>query len=218
MSIDRKASLIQAAAGALVLTLLIQPAFALGYASVVWLLFLPLPVFFAMGPNPRNLPGMAASFVAGQLWCWLHLSAMDVLAGVLPMPAAGMIVGVVVVFAMLAVHQVALARTVVGCVPALFMGFSLSFFVADLAPAGTPLLNPFVLTGMWAYGLVLCMALLLAGGAACRLILGSAWVPPHLARPDAVGEAGATGAEVEATDAEPAEADARPAPNEPVSV
>jgi hypothetical protein len=177
MGTDGKTRLIQAAVGAVVITLLMQPVFLIGYGIYVWLLILPLLLFFALGADPKVLPAMMVSFAAGQTWAALMGLGITALGGFLPPAVAGLVVPTLVIFAMLFLHEGSLARTVAGNIPALFMGLALTLFAVNVIPAGGPRLSPLHVFGFFVYGCVLCLALLGASVAACRAALGRDWTP-----------------------------------------
>lgn len=174
MSTFRRAKLIQAAFGALVLTLLMQPVMLLGYAPYVWVLFLPLLLFFALRADFKAIPSMVVCFIAGQLWAVVNGIVTGALSGILGATIGGLLATVVVIFLMLTTHENLLARTIFSNVPALFLGMALSFFVAMIEPE--PAITPFHLTGLYLYGIVLSVVLVLVGKVMCDLILGKTWM------------------------------------------
>ncbi|MEY9212863.1 DUF1097 family protein [Thermobifida halotolerans] len=175
MQLRVKAGLIQAAVAAVIIPLLIQPAFILGYTSYVWLLFMALPLFFLLGADLRALPSMLLSFAAGQLWAVLLGVATGALAGLLGPAAGGALAAVLVIFTMLTVHDTLLKSTFLGNVPAMFTGMALTSFVLDLTPAEAPALTPLHITAFFLYGTVIAVALAMVGGFLCSRVLGEDW-------------------------------------------
>ncbi len=173
MSIGRKARFIQAAFGAVLLTLLMQPLPLMGLGAYAWLLFLPLLLFFALGASLKLIPTMIASFIAGQLWALLNGLVMTALAHALGTSAAGIVAPVVIIFAMLTIHEDFLANTIVGTVPAVFLGMAESFFLTSIQP--NTQITPPHLTGLFLYGLVLAVGLVWGGSLGCRWLLGRSW-------------------------------------------
>ena len=177
MSTERKAKLVQAAVGAVALTALMQPVMLLGYQNFVWVLFLPLLLFFALGANPKVIAPMIVGFICGQLWGVVNGLLITGLDAFLPTALAGVLGAIVVIFGMLTVHENYAARTVFGNVPAVFMGMALMFFISSITPTEGPELNPFLLLGFWLYGIVLALALIFSGVAACKAVFGKDWTP-----------------------------------------
>ena len=81
MSIKRKALLIQAAGGSVVLALAMQPVFIMGYGCYVWILFTALILFFATGADFKKIPSIIASFACGLAWAALNGILMGALSG-----------------------------------------------------------------------------------------------------------------------------------------
>ncbi|MCC6099724.1 MAG: DUF1097 family protein [Olsenella sp.] len=169
MSDRRKIKLVQALTGAIVLTLLMQVMPVLGYASYIWMLFLPLLLFFALGADFKKIPSMVVGYVCGCLWAMVNALVMQLfsafgdnlfLSNVLPT--------IIVIFLILTTHENLLEGTIFGNVPSIFLGLSTSFFVFMLNVPLTPL----HLIGFFCYGLVLASALVLSGMAVCGAIFG----------------------------------------------
>lgn len=173
MSIKRKALLIQAAGGAVVLTLVMQPVFMLGYGSYVWILFTALILFFAMGADLKKIPSTIVSFACGLAWGALNGVLMEALSGA-PMWVSGILLTMVMIFSMLTVHENLLRDTIVGNVPGLFMGFALTFYMASVQTL-TPTINQLHLFVFFIYGMVMSVLLVKVGGFLCTKILGNDW-------------------------------------------
>lgn len=174
MSIKRKALLIQAAFGAVVLTLLMQPMVILGYQSYNWLLFVVLLLFFAMSADFKKIPSMIVCFPIGALWALLNIKLMDAMAG-LPAVIPYVLLTIVVIFSILTVHENLLRDTIFGNVPALFLGLAETFFINSIVPANAPIITPIHLIIFFVYGLFMTSVLVLGGGALCNVFLGKEW-------------------------------------------
>lgn len=81
MSTKRKALLIQAAFGAVILTLLMQPMGMLGFQNYNWMLFIVLLLFFALGADFKKIPSMIICYGVGILWAMLNGILMGALSG-----------------------------------------------------------------------------------------------------------------------------------------
>ncbi|MNN22306.1 hypothetical protein D3C81_1356590 [compost metagenome] len=174
MSKKRKALLIQAAAGAVILTLLMQPMFMLGFEGYSWMLFLVLVLFFALGADFKKVPSMVICFTIGIGWAMLNGVLMGVLSG-LPAWVSGILLTMVIIFLILTVHENLLRDTIFGCVPALFLGLSETFFLFTLQPANAPAITPIHVFVFFLYGLLMTMALVLGGGLLCNIFVGKDW-------------------------------------------
>lgn len=174
MSIKRKALLIQAFFGAVVLTLLMQPFGALGFGNYNWMLFVVLLLFFAMGADMKKIPSMIICYGLGILWAVLNGILMGVMQG-LPLWIPNIALTIVIIFSILTVHENLLRGTIFGCIPALFLGLAETFFIFSIKPANAPAITPVHLFIFFLYGLVMTCALVLGGGALCTLFLGKDW-------------------------------------------
>lgn len=175
MEIRTKAGLIQAAVSAVVLAVLMQPAFILGYGDYVWLLFMALPLFFALGANVRGVWSLALCFAVGQGWALLLGFTIGALSGPLGQALGSITAGIVVIFPMLLVHATLLQRTFLGNVPALFTGMALTFFATNVVPPDGSTFTPLHVTGLFLYGLVLAVTIVVLGGRLCGVVLGKDW-------------------------------------------
>lgn len=181
MSIKRKALLIQAAFGAVILTLLMQPVGALGFGNYNWMLFIVLLLFFAMGADFKKIPSMVVCYGIGIGWALVNGVLMGVMKD-LPSWVSGIVLTIVVIFAILTVHENFLRDTIFGCIPALFLGLAETFFIFSIQPANAPAITPIHLFAFFIYGLIMTSALVLGGGALCTIILGKDW-PKHVYGP-----------------------------------
>jgi hypothetical protein len=174
MTIKRKALLIQAAFGAVVLTLLMQPVVALGYQNYNWMLFLVLILFFAMGADFKKIPSIIVCYPIGVCWGTLNVKLMDAMAG-LPPVIPYVLLTAVIIFALLTVHENLLRDTIFGNVAAIFLGFCETFFIFSIVPANAPAITQIHLVIFFFYGLLMTLALVVGGGALCNKFVGKDW-------------------------------------------
>lgn len=172
MRINRKVRLVQALYGSIILTLMMQPIAMLGYDSYIWMLFMPLLLFFAFGANFKIIPSMIVSYICGIAWALVNGVLIGVLGGILPATVVNIAAPVIVIFCILTVHENFLSKTIVGNVPALFMGLASTFFTFLISPANAPAITPIHLIGFFLYGILLSVVLAGGGFAVCSLIFG----------------------------------------------
>lgn len=167
-----KLRLVQACYGAIILSLLMTPIAIIGYAPYIWMLFLPLMLFFAFGADFKRIPSMIASYLCGIGWALLNGVILKTLGPVLDPNLLNMIAPMIIVFGVLTVHENFLGGTIVGNVPALFMGLATTFFTTSIIPANASPITSIHLVGFFLYGTL--MAVILAGGgfAICSKIFG----------------------------------------------
>lgn len=174
MSIKKKALLIQAAFGAVVLTLLMQPMGALGFGNYNWMLFVVLLLFFAMGADFKKIPSMIVCYPIGILWAMLNGILMGVLKDY-PAWVSNIGLTVVIIFSVLTIHENLLRDTILGNIPTLFLGLAETFFIFSIQPANAVAITPFHLYGFFLYGLLMTVVLVVGGGALCNVIIGKDW-------------------------------------------
>jgi hypothetical protein len=174
MSIKRKALLIQAAFGGIVLTLLMQPMVALGFGNYNWTLFIVLLLFFAMGADMKKIPSMIVCYPIGIAWAMVNGILMGVLKD-FPAWVPNVALTMVVIFCILTVHENLLRDTIFGNIPSLFLGLAETFFVFSIQPANAVAITPIHLYGFFLYGLVMTLVLVLGGGMLCNIFLGKEW-------------------------------------------
>lgn len=172
MSINRKVRLVQALYGAIVLGILMQPMAIIGYSGYLWMIFMPLLLFFAFGAQFKVIPSMVVSYVCGVVWAMLNGLLSGVLGGFLPATAVNLAAPIILVFCILTIHENFLAKTIVGNIPALFMGLASTFFTFLLTPSNAPAITPIHLIGFFLYGIVLSVVLAGGGFAVCSMIFG----------------------------------------------
>jgi hypothetical protein len=172
--IKRKALLIQAIFGGIILTLLMQPMVALGFGNYNWMLFIVLLLFFALGAQVKKIPSMIICYILGVGWA----IGNGVLIGLmkdLPAWIPNIALTMVIIFSILTVHENILRDTVFGNIPCLFLGLSETFFMFSIQPANALPITPLHLIGFFLYGLVLTVILVFGGGMLCNIILGKEW-------------------------------------------
>ncbi len=173
MTDRNKIKLVQAAVGAVALTLLMQVMGIVGFGQYTWMCFLPLLMFFAFGANFKMIPMMIISYAVGELWCIINGIVMGIFGS---FAGGNMILGmliptILVIFCILTVHENFFEGAIFSNVPCIFMGMATSFFITEMGANTDPIL--FVeLLGFWCYGLVLAVALVLSGMVVCSAIFG----------------------------------------------
>lgn len=173
MTDRNKIKLVQAAVGAVALTLLMQVMGIVGFGQYTWMCFLPLLMFFAFGANFKMIPTMIISYVVGELWCIINGIVMGIFGS---FTGGNMILNmliptILVIFCILTVHENFFEGAIFSNIPCIFMGMATSFFITEMGANTDPIL--FVeLLGFWCYGLVLAVALVLSGMVVCSAIFG----------------------------------------------
>jgi len=172
MTINRKVRLVQALYGAIILTLMMQPIGMLGYGAYIWMLFMPLLLFFAFGADFKVIPSMIVSYICGIVWALANGILSGVLGGIFSATVANLAAPLIVIFCILTVHENFLAKTIVGNVPALFMGLASTFFTFLITPANAPVITPIYLVAFFLYGILLSVVLAGGGFLVCSLVFG----------------------------------------------
>lgn len=172
MSINRKVRLVQAIYGAIVLTLMMQPLGILGYGGYLWMLFMPLLLFFAFGAQFKVIPSMIVSYICGIVWALANGVLSGVLGAILPANLVNLAAPIIIIFCILTIHENFFAKTIVGNIPALFMGLASTFFTFLLTPSNAPAITPIHLIAFFLYGIVLSVILAGGGFMVCSLIFG----------------------------------------------
>lgn len=173
MTDRNKVKLVQAAVGAVALTLLMQVMGIVGFGQYTWMCFLPLLMFFAFGANFKMIPTMIISYAVGELWCIINGIVMGIFGSFAGgnMILSMLIPTILVIFCILTVHENFFEGAIFSNVPCIFMGMATSFFITEMGANTDPIL--FVeLLGFWCYGLVLAVALVLSGMVVCSAIFG----------------------------------------------
>jgi len=172
MTINRKVRLVQALYGAIILTLMMQPIGMLGYSGYIWMLFMPLLLFFAFGADFKVIPSMIVSYICGVVWALANGILSGILGGILPAVVVNLAAPIIIIFCILTVHENFLAKTIVGNIPALFMGLASTFFTFLITPSNAPAITPIHLVGFFLYGIILSVILAGGGFLVCSLIFG----------------------------------------------
>ena len=172
MSLNRKVKLVQALFGAIVLTIMMQPMGILGYGGYIWMLFMPLLLFFAFGAQFKVIPSMIVSYICGVVWALANGILSGILSGFLPAGVVNLAAPIIVIFCILTVHENFLAKTIVGNIPALFMGLASTFFTFLITPANAPAITPIHLVGFFLYGILLSAILAGGGFLVCSIVFG----------------------------------------------
>lgn len=183
----KKIRLVQAITGAVVLTLLMQVMVLVGYPQFIWMLFLPMLLFFALGADFKLIPSMIVCYICGVLWSMVNGLVMSLFGMISSnMFVSNLLPTILVIFLILTVHDNLLEGTFFGNIPCIFLGLSTSFFVSFMNIDITPL----HLIAFFLYGIVLTVCLVLSGTLVCSAIFGKeramkAIMPPPPKQKDA---------------------------------
>ena len=183
----KKIRLVQAITGAVVLTLLMQVMVLVGYPQFIWMLFLPMLLFFALGADFKLIPSMIVCDICGVLWSMVNGLVMSLFGMISSnMFVSNLLPTILVIFLILTVHDNLLEGTFFGNIPCIFLGLSTSFFVSFMNIDITPL----PLIAFFLYGIVLTVCLVLSGTLVCSAIFGKeramkAIMPPPPKQKDA---------------------------------
>ncbi len=170
----RKIKLTQALYGAIILTIMMQPMAILGYSAYIWMIFMPLLLFFAFGANFKVIPSMILSYGCGIGWALVNGIVLGQLSQFMNPIAANTLAPILVIFCILTVHENLLEGTIVANAPALFMGLASTFFTFLIQPANAEVLTPVHLIVIFIYGVIMSVVLAGGGFALCRAIFGEA--------------------------------------------
>lgn len=168
MSGKLKVGLVQSLAGAIILTLLMMPMGMLGFGQYIWMLFLPLLLFFAMGAQFKLIPSMIVCYICGVVWAYISGLLQSAFGAFAPQIVVETVPTIITIFLILTIHENLLANTTFGNIPSLFLGMCSTFFVFTMNID----ITPFHLIGFYIYGIVLVAVLVLGGGAVCNLAFG----------------------------------------------
>lgn len=161
--------LVQSFVGAVVLAFLMLIPIALGFGPYVWVLFTPLLLFFALGAKFKLIPGIILCFACGVLWIYGFTTVQSFIKGLTTSPVVTeLIPNIMLVFLVLTVHENLLRKTPFGIVPAVFLGMAITFY-AIFSPAT---INGLHLIGLFCYGIIMTIALMLGGVLVSSLIFG----------------------------------------------
>ncbi len=176
-SIKNKAIFIQALLGGVLITVLLLPFQAMTpYAPYTWMIFVPIVILFALGPNPKIIPAMFLSYVCGILWGQLFFLLADKMMAFMPMEGIFAILTTVIIFLILLVHPMFLGKTPFALVPCVIIGFVESLFTFLIKPSNVEPVGAMQLLFFFGYGVVLGGILLICSKLLCDKFLGKDWV------------------------------------------
>ena len=168
MSDRMKVKIVQSLTGAVVLTLLMQVFVLTGFTQYIWMLFLPLLMFFALGADLKKIPSMIICYACGIAWAYANGILQEVFRSFTSEIVVGIVPTIIIIFLILTIHEGFLAKTILGNIPCLFLGMATTFFVFMI---GVPL-TPLHLMGFFLYGIVLTVVLVFSGMTVCSAIFG----------------------------------------------
>lgn len=163
-----KIKMIQSLTGAIVLTLLMQVFAMTGFAQYMWMLFLPLLLFFALGADFKKILSMVVCYVCGIAWAYVNGMVQGIFGSFAPEMVVNTVPTIIIIFLVLTIHEGFLANTMFGNIPCLFLGMATTFFVFMLGID----LTPVHLAGFFLYGIFLSVVLVVSGMAVCSKIFG----------------------------------------------
>lgn len=163
-----KVKIVQSLTGAVVLTLLMQVFAMTGFAQYMWMLFLPLLLFFALGADFKKIPSMILCYICGIAWAYINGVVQGIFASFAPEIVVNTVPTILIIFLVLTVHEGFLAKTIFGNIPCLFLGMATTFFVFMLGIE----LTPIHLAGFYLYGIFLSVVLVVSGMTVCSKIFG----------------------------------------------
>lgn len=185
-----RGTLIDAALGAILITLLLLPVQAAFPQMAPYTPFaiLPIPLFFALRMPLGGLIPMFLSFLAGTVWGLAFSMVAGPMIGANPASTPLVLaVGVtLVIFGILAVHPLLLGRTPLAVVPAVLLGFLEMLMVLlimnnpGIVLPGAAKLDWFWVVGIFAWGCVMTAIMLVVSGAVTEKIVGRNWRPVEL--------------------------------------
>lgn len=166
MDIQKKAGLVFAIYGAIALSLLMVVTQVLGYGQYNWMLFVTLLLFFAMGADFKLLPSMILCYFIGMVWGQVNGLVMGVIGQFLPMSATGIVTPIILIFLILTIHDNFFSNTIIGNIPALFLGLAESFFMFSHHPHESPLVQ----AAIFLYSIILIIVLVKGGEIATGIV------------------------------------------------
>ncbi len=169
MKSSKAIKIFQALVGSIILSILLIVPGVIGYGMYIWMLFLPLILFFALGANVKLIPSIILCYMCGVAWAYLshalqlflgQYSTSDFVIQTLP--------NTLLVFLVLVVHDNFLSKTPFGVVPSVFLGMASTFFAFTFAQQ----INGLHLLAFFCYGLVMTLALVFGSTALSGLVFG----------------------------------------------
>lgn len=163
-----KIKMVQSLTGAIVLTLLMQVFALTGFMQYMWMLFLPLLLFFALGADFKKIPSMIVCYVCGVAWAFVNGMVQDMFRSFASEIVVAIVPTIIIIFLVLTVHEGFLVNTLFGNIPCLFLGMATTFFVFMLGID----LTPIHLICFYLYGIFLSVVLVISGMTVCNKIFG----------------------------------------------
>lgn len=177
MSSVVKGTLVEAALGAVLITLLLLPYQAAfpAYAPYTPFAIMPIVLFFALRMPLPGLVAIALSFIAGTAWGFAFMLIGGPMIGANP-ASAPVVLGIgitVVIFLILTVHPLLLGRTPLAVVPVVLYGFLQMLVVMLVRPVvGEAALTPLVAIALFLYGCVMAAVMVPVSGAVAAKAAG----------------------------------------------
>lgn len=182
MSKFAKGTLVDAALGAVLITLLLLPGQALlpQYAPYTPFAIVAIVMFFALRLPISDLIPLFLSFAAGVGWGFLFMLVGGPMIAANPASAPLVLsVGItLVIFGILSVHPLLLGKTPFAIVPAVLWGFLnmlVVMMIMPMLPAGAPTLGPVSALAIFAYGCVMTAIMVTIAGGIADKVAGKGW-------------------------------------------
>ncbi|HEY5845552.1 MAG TPA: hypothetical protein VIT42_02060 [Microlunatus sp.] len=182
MSPFAKGTLIDAALGSILITVLLLPGQALlpQYAPYTPFAIVAILLFFALRLPLAGLVAQFLSFAAGVGWGILFMLVGGPLIAANP-ASAPVVLGVgitVTIFGILSVHPLLLGRTPFAIVPAVLWGFLnmlIVMLIMPMLPEGAPKLDAVSALAIFAYGCVMTAVMVAVSRGITEKIVGKGW-------------------------------------------
>lgn len=182
MSKFAQGTLIDAALGAVLITLLLLPGQALlpQYAPYTPFAIMAVVLFFALRLPLGGLVALFLSFAAGVAWGFLFMLVGGPMIGAAPASAPLVLsVGItLVIFLILSVHPLLLGKTPFAIVPAVLWGFLnmlIVMMIMPMLPEAAARLDAASALAIFAYGCVMTAVMLVVSGAITEKVVGKGW-------------------------------------------
>lgn len=191
MSSVVRGTLVEAAVGAALITLLLLPYQAAfpAYAPYTPFAIMPIVLFFALRMPLAGVIAMALSFLAGAAWGFAFMLIGGPMIGANP-ASAPVVLGVgitVVICLILSVHPLLLGRTPLAVVPVVIYGFLQMLVVMLVRPVvGEAAFTPVAAIALFLYGCLMVAIMVPVSGAVAAKAAGRPdWRPPPPGAPAA---------------------------------